>query len=205
MATIVWDLCSVRTSKAAKALIKESFPYLCMAFVPGSSTGYAQPLDVAVMKYQVETCEHGCLGGCFSCWPDRNAEPCQECVEALGQGGRRGRDEQHFKARTFFRSIRGGLAPQTEATHESCDDERLEDVRVELSLLEEDENEEDEDGEIEDDEDIVEPVQVKETEIPPPHQAEPAAPQPDPHPAKPKFSSLESCLALWLVYGRGPP
>eukprot|EP00971_Amphidinium_carterae_P063780 1262501-Amphidinium_carterae.1 len=26
------------------------FPHLCMAFVPGSSTGYSQPLDVAVMR-----------------------------------------------------------------------------------------------------------------------------------------------------------
>eukprot|EP00971_Amphidinium_carterae_P007951 157489-Amphidinium_carterae.2 len=43
--------------------------------------------------------------------------------------------EQHFRARTLFRSVRGALVPETEATYEGCVDECMEDIHAELSLL----------------------------------------------------------------------
>eukprot|EP00971_Amphidinium_carterae_P256267 5088129-Amphidinium_carterae.1 len=65
---LVWDLCSVYTSKATRALIKDTFPHLSMACAPGNSTGYAQPLDVAVVRpfkcrmKHYATDSHGCHG-----------------------------------------------------------------------------------------------------------------------------------------------
>eukprot|EP00971_Amphidinium_carterae_P007950 157489-Amphidinium_carterae.1 len=52
---LVWDLCSVHTSKATGALIKDTFPHLCMAFVPSNSTGFAQPLGHEAFQMSHET------------------------------------------------------------------------------------------------------------------------------------------------------
>eukprot|EP00971_Amphidinium_carterae_P298730 5935029-Amphidinium_carterae.1 len=59
-------------------------------------------------------------------------------------GGDEDMAEQHFRARTLFRSVRGGLVPETQATHKGCVDECMEHIHAEMSLLEEDEMEDEE-------------------------------------------------------------
>ena len=46
----VWDLASIHTSEATRAALKDKFPWVSLCYIPGSSTGYNQPLDAAVFR-----------------------------------------------------------------------------------------------------------------------------------------------------------
>ena len=47
---LVWDLASIHTSEATRTTLKEKFPWVSLCYIPANSTGYNQPLDVAVFK-----------------------------------------------------------------------------------------------------------------------------------------------------------
>ena len=47
---LVWDLASIHTSEATRTTLKEKFPWVSLCYIPANSTGYNQPLDIAVFK-----------------------------------------------------------------------------------------------------------------------------------------------------------
>ena len=47
---LVWDLASIHTSEATRTTLQEKFPWGSLCYIPANSTGYNQPLDVAVFR-----------------------------------------------------------------------------------------------------------------------------------------------------------
>ena len=199
---LVWDLASIHTSEATRTTLKEKFSWVSLCYIPGNSTGYNQPLDVAVFRtskcvswqatsamakdeHRVEAvslAEWGLQGYARDVHETSILSHAWRHLMAASEEERKmnvDRAKRAFTDNTLFAPTHHGTVPETAAT---CED----------SMAPEDDHPqiEEVDGDVED---TVMEVPVQPTASASSWSAAPAK----------KLKALERCIALNLVYGTG--